>query len=603
MATILNASTSEDWWIYENYSYEASITQHEGYVELNGNGLEDGFALGDWENKPNAWNNTSKTQITWRMKYNEPFKIYIRVMTKHGPKYLFYTADDNSYGSENGEGIGHYIHHGLGSNAVDGTWNTYTRDLEADIKKFDSMNELLAVNAFLVRGSGSIDIMPLKVLQRHFNNHTYYTYNGEKNWTETENFCREKGLGVLTITSQEENDFIAKWIQNLPSQAYWLAGTDEGDEGTWQWLNNETWNYENWADNEPNNSGSRENQLEIFAHSNNNQWNDVPTIEYNGIICETLVAPANTSPLNIGQYSTMAYDILVSNDGKTAYVATGEEGIKILDITSPYEPRLSRKSQNYPIYNIDISRDNSKLFGLGKNGLKIFNIISPQLVLLGEYPMSHEDIHFTWDILLSNDSSKAFILVGDNLDIIDVRNPYKPTLIKRYPVGLSPNMTLSNDSSKLFVASDENGFKIIDVSNPLEASLISTYLGDGFKFTWDIQLLKDNYEAVIANYGSLENINIQNFEDIKKLGEYRSDSGPHKVILSKDNTKAFFVNEYNGLEVLDISDLAHPVKIAEFSDGGGINSIALSPDETKAYLATRDNGVQVIDLYFDLGDY
>jgi len=46
---------------------------------------------------------------------------------------------------------------GLGSNSKNGTWQTFTRDLEADLKAYEPDNELLTVNGFLVRGSGRVD--------------------------------------------------------------------------------------------------------------------------------------------------------------------------------------------------------------------------------------------------------------------------------------------------------------------------------------------------------------------------------------------------------------------------------------------------------------
>ena len=46
---------------------------------------------------------------------------------------------------------------GLGSNSKNGTWQTFTRDLKADLKAYEPDNELLTVNGFLVRGSGRVD--------------------------------------------------------------------------------------------------------------------------------------------------------------------------------------------------------------------------------------------------------------------------------------------------------------------------------------------------------------------------------------------------------------------------------------------------------------
>ena len=47
--------------------------------------------------------------------------------------------------------------HGLGSDATDGRWHTFTRDLEADLADAQRGVNILEVNGFLIRGSGKVD--------------------------------------------------------------------------------------------------------------------------------------------------------------------------------------------------------------------------------------------------------------------------------------------------------------------------------------------------------------------------------------------------------------------------------------------------------------
>ena len=37
------------------------------------------------------------------------------------------------------------------------------------------------------------------------------------------------------------------------SPTYWLGGTDEKNEGVWEWITGEAWKFTKWAANEPNN--------------------------------------------------------------------------------------------------------------------------------------------------------------------------------------------------------------------------------------------------------------------------------------------------------------------------------------------------------------
>lgn len=148
----------EDWRIYDNTPNGASITAiysndvKKNVTILSGSAMENGYILGSF-NDIQSWNNSEDTILKWQMKYSEEFVIYVKLKTSKGERFLYYTAHNEDYG-RSGNSI--YIHHGLGLSAKDGTWRSFTRDIEADLKEFESDNHLISVNAFLIRGSGSI---------------------------------------------------------------------------------------------------------------------------------------------------------------------------------------------------------------------------------------------------------------------------------------------------------------------------------------------------------------------------------------------------------------------------------------------------------------
>ena len=146
------------WSVYDNTPNGATVTVvHDAEVEqdvvqLYGSNMDNGYMLGSF-NDAQSWNNTEDKVLRWNMKYNEEFVIYVKLKTQKGDRYLYYTAHNEDYGRSAGS---IYIHHGLGTSAKDGTWRTFNRDIEADLKEFESDNSLISVNAFLIRGSGSI---------------------------------------------------------------------------------------------------------------------------------------------------------------------------------------------------------------------------------------------------------------------------------------------------------------------------------------------------------------------------------------------------------------------------------------------------------------
>jgi hypothetical protein len=86
------------------------------------------------------------------MNYSNNFIIYISVDTTNGHRYILYTPRDDNRGLS-----GDYIRLGLGADANNGRWRTFTRNLADDIAGAEAGNELLSIDAFLIRGSGRID--------------------------------------------------------------------------------------------------------------------------------------------------------------------------------------------------------------------------------------------------------------------------------------------------------------------------------------------------------------------------------------------------------------------------------------------------------------
>ncbi len=157
--------TVDGWSVYDNTPLGASFVnifdanRQSNVIELNGDGWRNGYILGatPWYGGI-AWNNTNETAIQWSMNYNEHYAVYVSVQTTKGHRYLYYTSRDSDGGLSSN---GHYIHHGLGSSTINGTWQTFTRDLKKDLKEFESDNKLISVNAFLIRGNGKVDDIEL----------------------------------------------------------------------------------------------------------------------------------------------------------------------------------------------------------------------------------------------------------------------------------------------------------------------------------------------------------------------------------------------------------------------------------------------------------
>jgi chitosanase len=171
ISTGCNATTYEtadegaehQWRIYDQRPKGANIThiydedKDSQVIELSGKGIRNGYVIGGWSGNE-AWDNSEETIAQWSMNFSERFVVYFHIETSKGSRYLYYTANNKNWGANNS---GHYIHHGLGKEAKNGTWQSFSRDLQADLQEYEADNEIIAVNGFFIRGSGKVDDIEL----------------------------------------------------------------------------------------------------------------------------------------------------------------------------------------------------------------------------------------------------------------------------------------------------------------------------------------------------------------------------------------------------------------------------------------------------------
>lgn len=155
------------WDVYDKTPTEASIkhvfdTQKDSNViEFIADGIQNGFRIGhNNSNNSNAWVNSNHKIISWDSKFQESVVIYIPVQTTYGFRYLYYTNANTDRGvfHKNNK----YIHFGLGRSLTNGSWQTFERDLAADLRLFEPENNIVSVNGFLIRGSGYVDNILMK---------------------------------------------------------------------------------------------------------------------------------------------------------------------------------------------------------------------------------------------------------------------------------------------------------------------------------------------------------------------------------------------------------------------------------------------------------
>ena len=151
-------------------------------------------------------------------------------------------------------------------------------------------------------------------------------------WEEAKRYCESLGGYLVTITSAEEQEFIAGYIKEkgLTSQRFWMGATDAAKEGTWTWITGEKFSYTNWGNGQPNNGelGGQNYAVYVAINSSHSsyaeKWDDINEDSENDImfICEwgevEKVKDNTNAPVKL------------PNTGNTAFVIVGIVTLAVL---------------------------------------------------------------------------------------------------------------------------------------------------------------------------------------------------------------------------------------------------------------------------------
>lgn len=157
----LNTSDSGGFKVYAGGINNATIKNINGRtIELKGKGIKSGYILGS-VNGSNAWKNTEDRVLKIWMKNSDIFTFYVPIKTLHGYRYLTYTNHPNHINKRGIEGA--FIYIGLEKEELTvGKRRLIERNLSKDLKKYDSDNKILVVNALMIRGNTEIDVITLE---------------------------------------------------------------------------------------------------------------------------------------------------------------------------------------------------------------------------------------------------------------------------------------------------------------------------------------------------------------------------------------------------------------------------------------------------------
>lgn len=174
-----------------------------------------------------------------------------------------------------------------------------------------------------------------------YNGHDYKLYNKALPWREAYKFCEQQGGHLVTINSENEQSFLYNLINEKSTGSFlWIGATDSYEEGKWKWITGNSILYQNWADNEPNNSNDEDYMV---LYKNSGKWNDGNDIFYSdtktySFICEFDNEVDDCNLEKSFDYNGHRYEVYSNTvDWQTAKRFCEQKGGHLITITSANE--------------------------------------------------------------------------------------------------------------------------------------------------------------------------------------------------------------------------------------------------------------------------
>ncbi len=272
--------------------------------------------------------------------------------------------------------------------------------------------------------------------------------------------------------------------------------------------------------------------------------------------------------------------------GSKAYLANGNDGITVLDITDPSQPHVVRRYLYQSATRI--IGDENHVYALikgqvvnnqvQKDRILIFNVSSDPEPLIGEY--RHDSFNNLGCIAKSGDI--LYATTSSSLILVDVGDPSQPVKMIEYNIGStnlsSPGIAVDNDIA--YVAAGTQHLKLLDVSDPYDVRLMSEYETD----MWAINVTVSGTTAFVTGWeGGLLAIDVGDPHYPVKAGDYNIVS-PYRaidIIVSGHFGYLSYINPDNregGIIGLNLQDPTSIETAGEYTQLEWVNDIFMADD-------------------------
>jgi len=288
----------------------------------------------------------------------------------------------------------------------------------------------------------------------------------------------------------------------------------------------------------------------------------------------------------IGQISHWeAEDIAMQGD--YAYVAAGNSGLRILDVTDPARPvEVGFISTPGFAQGITIAEEYAYIADSWADFL-IVDISDPtepvEIGFYDDFPGQAEGVAITEDYV--------FVTYGDGgLVVLDISDPENPEMVATLETD-NEYFDIVASGEHAYIAGNESGMHILDISDPIDPSEIGSLFGEAY----EIVVNEDEELAYIA--GGAGGFRISNISDPRRPTQRAIlETGGSVEAVTVAGEFAYVSDNQNGVLVIDISDPRNPAVVGGQDTNSLITGLFLHEEQYLVCGSSGMGGLHVLDI-------